>query len=174
MTGKPVIRLSRMDDLNSIKDIDLKSYVYSLTTAQWQELLKASKNDEQARVIMAEYELDVVSPHGYRTRSNPAGFAVWQKHDGDYLLLRLGVVPEFKRRGVGSLLFSTIVTDARKKGIDTIWATIPDCHALPGDPDDASAWLLKMGFRATGKIIEEYKFMYGRMREGIEFRYHVL
>ena len=166
MSSQPVIRLSRPNDINPLRDLDIKCYDYPLNMEQWQMLVQASGQDGQARVVIVEYE------SGYS--SHAIGYAVWQKFEGDFLLLRLGVVKPHRRRGIGHLLFDTVVKDARKRGIAKIRVTVPACHTLPQDPDNVSDFLKAMGFRANGVILTDWKVMFGRQEDGYEFEYQVL
>jgi GNAT superfamily N-acetyltransferase len=132
---------------------------------QWQMLVQDSGQDGKARVIIVELEA------GFNSQA--LGYAVWQRFEGDFLLLRLGVVKQHRRRGIGQLLFDTVLKDARKRNIPKIKVTIPEIYCLPGDPDDVSAFLSSMGFRATGEILTNWKFMFGKTYDGILWEYLV-
>lgn len=165
MPGQPVIRLSRPNDINPLRDLDVKCYDYPLNMEQWQMLVQDSGQDGKARVVIVEYE------SGFNSQA--IGYAVWQRFEGDFLLLRLGVVKPYRRRGIGHLLFDTVLKDARKRNIPKIKVTVPACHALPGDPDNVTDFLLAMGFRASGRILPDWKFMFGKKEDGYEFEYIV-
>jgi len=158
----PVIRLSRPTDINNLRDLDIKCYDYPLTMDQWQALVSASGKVEEARCVLVELQNPVGS-------NKPIGFGVWQKHEGDFLVLRIGVHKEYRRKGIGQLIVDTIQNDASKKGIKLITITVPDLHCTPGDPDDVSKFLLATGFRPSGKIIHNFKRMYGQDRDGYVF-----
>ena len=162
MFGQPVIRLSRPTDINNLRDLDVKCYDYPLLMEQWKTLVESSGKAGEARCVLVEYQSAIGS-------NKPIGFGVWQLLDGDFHILRLGTVKPYRRRGIGHLIVDTIVKDAKKKDIKIIKITVPELHCQPGDPDDVSAFLAKMGFKATGRIYTDWKFMFGQYRDGYEF-----
>ena len=159
---QPVVRLSRPTDINNLRDLDVKCYDYPINMEQWKTLVESSGKAGEARCVLVEYQSAIGS-------NKPIGFGVWQYHDGDFLILRIGTVKQYRRRGIGHLIMDAIVKDASKKGIKTIKITVPDIHCQPGDPDDVSAYLVKMGFKTTGLIYSDWKFMFGQYRDGYEF-----
>lgn len=169
-TNKPTVRLTRPNDINHLRDLDIKCYPYPLEMQDWHKLVNGAGKKSEARVIIVEWN------------GTPIGFAVWNYEqierkdkqgqtetlDVAYVV-RLGVAPAYRRRNVGMLLRDTVLIDARKKSLDVVRMTVPDLHCNPGDPDDVSVWLNRMGFRATGEIKERFMVMYGDWREGYIF-----
>lgn len=162
MFGQPVIRLSRPTDINNLRDLDVKCYDYPLNMEQWQALVQSSGKTDEARCVLVEYQ----NPIGSNT---PIGFGVWQNEEGKFNILRLGVAKSYRRQGIGKLIIDTIVKDARKKDVKTISLIVPDLHCEPGDPDDCSQFMLAVGFKPTGEIIQKHIYMYGQWREGYAF-----
>ena len=70
---------------------------------------------------------------------------------------------------MSQILLQSCYLGSKQKGIDTVQVVAPDIHCCPGDPDDISAFLLKSGFKPTGKILPEYKEMYGEPVDGYVF-----
>jgi len=152
------IRLSRPNDINSITDMDLKCYPYPLEMSEWQEKIKGSGNKDYARIVVAEYG------------PMPLGFAMWSadlEHVGQ--LHRLGVLPQFRRKGLGTLLLAACNSHCRENQCDVLRTIVPSLHCQPGDPDDVSVFLTRTGFRATGKVLHSYRIMYGDEVDGYEF-----
>ena len=162
MFGQPVIRLSRPTDINNLRDLDIKCYDYPLNMDQWKTLVESSGKSGEARCVLVEYQSAIGS-------NKPIGFGVWKFHEGDYLILRVGTVKPYRRKGIGKLIVDTILKDANKKGIKVVKITAPDLQCRPGDPDDVSAFLIACGFKANGKILTDWKFMFGKYRDGYEF-----
>lgn len=162
---EPVVRLTRPGDINSVTAIDLKCYHYPLPMKEWQALINGSGKQGQARIVVTEV---------YRAS---AGFAMWSV-DEDRIcnLHRVGVLPKFRRNGLGTVLVAACVRhcfETNKTGkedlIKTARVVVPDIHCSPGDPDDVSAFLSSCDFKPTGKIIPEFKTMYGQPVDGYVF-----
>ena len=158
------VRLSRPNDINVIRDLDIKCYDYPLEMAEWQDLLNTSGQDNQARCVLVE---------AYR---KPLGFAVWKILPPEAgvnvqvcFLYRLGVRPTVRQKGLGRLLLKTCEAHATRMQADVIRTTVPDFKCKSGDPDDVSGFLSASGFMATGHIVDQYKFMYGKWVDGYIF-----
>lgn len=161
---EPHVRLSRPNDINVIRDLDIKCYDYALEMPEWQDLLNTSGQENCARVVVVE---------AYR---KPIGFAVWKMLPPESgvdqqicFLYRLGVRPGSRGHGLGSLLLKTCQEHAIRMQADLIRATVPDFKCRPDDPDNVSGFLLHHDFQATGHILPEYKFMYGKWTDGYIF-----
>jgi len=161
------IRLSRPTDINVIRDLDIKCYDYPLEMAEWQDLLNSSGKDDCARIVVVEMFKKAL------------GFAVWKMlppesgvNEQVCFLYRLGVRPGVRNRGLGSKLVETCEAHAIKMQADLIRTTVPHFKCKVGDPDDVSGFLHKHGFNATGHIIPEYKFMFGKWTDGYIFEKH--
>lgn len=162
MQNPPLLRLSRPSDLADLKALDIKCYHYPITNDGWQDLLKKSGKVDASSVIIAEYSRQRI------------GFAVWWNLDEDSIeIMRLGVHPYYRRKGVGSLLLAKILSDTRHLGASTIQLTAPSVHCCPGDKDDISEFLISSGFKATGEIIEDFKVMYGDLVDGYIFKMRI-
>jgi len=156
---EPVVRLTRPDDINAIKAMDLKCYHYPLPMKSWQALINGSGKKDQARIVMTEV---------YR---KPAGFAMWAADEsGDFCTLhRVGVLPKFRRNGLGTVLVAACVRHCFENDIAKVRVIVPDIHCCPGEVDDVSGFLNACDFKTTGEIISEFKTMYGDLVDGYVF-----
>lgn len=158
---EPVIRLVRPDDMNKLQTLDLKCYQFPIPLQEWQERLKGSGKDDEARIVICEV---------YQT---VAGFAMWsvdKDHDGSHLI-RLGVIPRFRMNGLGRLLVQACVRDTRKHGCEFIRTVVPHIHCYPGDEDDVSVFLSRCDFfpATHNGVLHDYREMYGQPVDGYVF-----
>ncbi len=159
--SEPLIRLVRPNDMNKLQTLDLKCYPYPLPLSEWQEKLKGSGKEDEARIVICE------------VFNTAAGFAMWtidKEHDGSHLV-RLGVVPKFRRNGIGTLLVDACVRDTRKYGCEFIRTIVPHIHCCPGDSDDVSVFLTHSNFSPATKhgVQHGYREMYGKRVDGYVF-----
>lgn len=187
----PSVRLTRPTDINYIRDLDAKCYAYPLSNDNWKQLINGSGKMGQARVVVIEVDRVPVGFAVWNTEELTRGGRAY-----DYCyIIRLGVIPkhgsnpdywnrgsgdiphgsykgeplDYRRQGLGTLLYQAVVSDAKKRGAVGIRTTIPDIHCQPGDPDDSSVFANKVGLKATGEIKKEYMTMYGRAVDGYVF-----
>lgn len=155
----PVLRLTRPTDIGVLTNLDTKAYHYPLALEAWQEAVKGSGKKGEARIVVAELGKKAVA------------YGMWSidTKKNEVVLDRLGVLPEYRLSGLGKLFILACMEFANKEMCDTIKITVPDLHCQPEDPDDVSVFLNRMGFKTTGKCIDDWKIMYGEMREGYEF-----
>ncbi len=170
---EPTVRLSRPNDINTLGTLDLKSYAYPLTMDNWRSLVNGSGKKCEPRVVLLEL---------FR---KPVGFAMWirdEENMSKVFLLRVGIVPMQRRRGLGTVLVNQCVRDcllenekleqkllsnqAFAKGenqepIREIHIAVPDIHCIPNDPDNVVGFLNNSDFRPNGDIISKAKIMYG-------------
>lgn len=156
---EPVIRLTRPSDINKLQALDLKCYHYPMPLKMWQEYVNGSGKTGQARVVICE------------VFTTSAGFAMWNiaEDQESAQLLRIGVLPKFRRNGLGRLLVKSCIHDASRAKCERINVIVPDLHCDPGHPDDVSVFLGRVGFITTGKVIHSWRTMYGGWVDGYEF-----
>jgi GNAT superfamily N-acetyltransferase len=157
--SEPLIRLTRPDDISKLQTIDLKCYQYPLSMKAWQEYVNGSGKAGKARIVICQV---------YQTA---AGYAMWQvdQEHTSTEVLRLGVLPKFRRNKLGTLLMEACVRDSQKNRCDKVRILVPHIHCRPGDPDDVSAFLGVCGFKASGKCISDWRQMYGEWVDAYEF-----
>ena len=161
--SEPIIRLTRPNDDNSLSELDLKSYHYPLPLERWKELSRLAGKPTEPKVVVVE----VVR--------KPMAFAMWQEVDSDVTkILRLGVLPKARRHGIGRLLIKKIIVHSQAEKKDRLRIVLPDIHCLPGDPDDVSGFISKVGFNTTGEVITEHCYMYGEWRDGYVFERNIV
>lgn len=158
MIQEPVIRLTRPADANVLSTLDLKCYPYPLTLDKWKDLANNAGKKAVPKVVVCE------------VLRKPCGFAVWNNVDEDVArIIRLGVVPGFRKNNIGTLLLNKVKHHCQIAKIDKLRVIVPDIHCLPGDPDDVSGFLSKSMFHTTGEVIHDFRFMYGDWRDGYVF-----
>ena len=156
--SEPMIRLTRPNDINTLQTLDLKSYHYPMPLVEWQERVKGSGQDKEARIVICE------------VMHKPVGFAMWSTGDMETgHLLRIGVMPRFRRKNIGRLLVESCARDLCKSGCEAIKVVVPHIHCCPGDDDDVSEFLRACEFYPNGKVIHDWRRMYGNDIDGYEF-----
>ena len=161
---EPVIRLTRPNDISALQTLDLKSYHYPLPLQEWQSYVGGSGKPGETRIIIVEV---------FR---KPVGYCMWtiDKLNNGAHLDRLGVVPHFRKNGLGRLLVTACVKHVRETyyGEDSdveIRIIVPHIHCNTDDPDDVSQFLNRVGFSPTGDIVLDWKKMYGEFVDGYIF-----
>jgi GNAT superfamily N-acetyltransferase len=126
----------------------------------WRSLVNGSGKKSEPRVILLEL---------FR---KPAGYATWirdEEEPSKVFLLRVGVVPGKRKRGLGTLLVGQCLEYCKethdnledKDPVKEIHIAIPDIHCIPDDPDNVVGFLNNSGFYPNGDIISNAKIMYG-------------
>lgn len=148
------IRDGRCEDIVYLKDADLKCFVENWDSDTW-------------GVVGANYGVKVAT-----VRGTVVGFAVFKRDEEDHRathLMKLGVKPEFRNRGIGRELLKSVIQFARLINQQTLFTIIPEYMVNPEDPYDASVWLSKMGFRAVVPLVPEFCTHLGELQAGVRF-----
>lgn len=139
--------------------MDLKCYHYPLELPAWQKLINGSGKKDQARIVVVE------------VHRQPAGFAMWANDlDDTTTLHRVGVLPKFRRHGLGLVLVAACVRHSFENHIPVVRVIAPHIHCCPGHEDDVSAFLAACDFKPSGEIINNFKVMYGEYVDGYVFK----
>lgn len=157
--SEPLIRLSRPTDINNLTTLDLKCYPYPLKLEEWQKLVNQSGQRDVPRIVMIEVMRQAV------------GFAMWN-YDWEKKvtnLIRLAILKQYRMKGLAKILMRKCEMESCKSGMGSIRTIISDIHCCPGDPDDVSDFLMKIGFHTTGEIVRDFRKMYGNMVDGYVF-----
>lgn len=161
---EPVVRLTRPSDINSVTFMDAQCYAYPIELKTWQEHIKGSGKDDEARIVVIE------------AYHKPMGFAMWKVEDNVGKLYRLGVLPKYRRRGLGSVLMRAFLRNCAEKVDDSglpccheVNVVVPHIHCNTGDEDDVYQFLLHCGFKPTGEVLHDYRVMYGDDVDGYVF-----
>lgn len=169
MLDEPIVRMSRPNDINDIRDLDIKCYDYPLSMPEWQELINGKEGeDDSAKAKVAVIEV-------YRKK---AGFAVYRKVDEDTVeIVRLGVRESLRASGLGALLIKEAELYAKRMACDVLRLVVPEIHCQPEgqrDKDDVSQFLNHNQFKPTGKIVSNFAYMYGEDVDGFVWERKVL
>lgn len=150
---KPAIRPVTGADINYVRDIDLKSYLYPWDSDIWRKLA----NDKACYIVTSSLDF------------TPTGFIVWRTDDDTCQILRLGVKPCARNSGSGSALLSHAEDWAIAHHLASIFMVVPEINCFPGHPDDVSVWLRNRHYKATLPVIEDVAVMYGKHVDGYKF-----
>jgi len=157
--SEPIIRLTRPNDINALKDLDLKSYQYPLELDQWQSRVNGSGKPNEPRIVVAE------------VHRKPVAYAMWsvdKEHNGVHLE-RLGVLPKYRRCLIGTALIRACLQDGYDKFCEEVRIVVPSIYCCPGKDDDVSFFLNVNGFNANGEIVHDMRKMYGELVDGYIF-----
>ncbi len=106
-------------------------------------------------------EWDVIlrlsGPHGVLLAKNGglAGFSVWYETlPGMAYIWMIGVLPEYRGKGIGSTLLDETIAEVRRRGYTLVWVKISR---------DKRWWIqahIRRGFRVFERIVEGDKIVY--------------
>lgn len=156
---EPIIRLTRPTDINALKDLDIKSYHFPLELEDWQARISGSGKPNESMIVVTE------------VYKKPVAYAMWnvdKEHNGIYLE-RLGVLPKFRRNGLGSRLVNRCMQHGYDQFCEEVRVIVPSIHCFPGHPDDVSAFMNFNGFKTNGEIVHDMRKMYGQTVDGYIF-----
>lgn len=152
---KPTIRFAQVTDINSLLDIDLKSYDYPWTINKWRDV----SNDEDYILLIASLKVQ------------PVSMCVWRRKAGGERaeIIKLATKPYYQRQGFATLLLNKVENDMRSAAIREAVITVPEIKCVPGHPDDVSAWLLSHKYKPVKPILKDEYCMYGSVCDGFQF-----
>ena len=94
-----------------------------------------------------EESLTIVICHG----DTVVGWACCRRNEFEAELLKIGVTKLLKRRGLGSILFDTVLGDLRQRGIDLLFLEVRSLN------HSALSFYLDCGFTEVGRRINYYR-----------------
>lgn len=103
--------------------------------------------------------------------AKPVGFAIWERgpRNKPSHIVRFGVLPHVRRRGIGRQMLGWITNDLWSHGKRQLRSVLSQITCLgPNDPDDVSVFMQKTGFKWVGTN-ENLYFHYGRWEDGLVF-----
>jgi GNAT superfamily N-acetyltransferase len=107
-------------------------YLYAEVGREWHWVDRLSWDDETIRAHLAQ---DSVTLWVLRIEGAPAGwFELKRYDDGSVEIAYFGILPAFRRRGLGKRLLTAAVTEAWRAGASRVWlhtCTLDDPAALP-------------------------------------------
>lgn len=148
------VRQAGTSDILSVKNCDLKCYYDSYTNAQWDG-------------VTDDYAVNVAICKG--TVVGYVLFCQDRENTNLVLIRRLGVLPSFRRRGVGRRLYDSVHDVAKLLSVVHIATTIPEHMCDPRTPFDCTPFLLKLGFQAKMPVAEGLFTYLGEPEAGIVF-----
>lgn len=155
---EPLVRLTRPDDINVLEALDLKTYHYPLTLKQWQSHVQGSGKKGAARLLLT-------SVNGLAVAFVMCSI---NNEKNQVSIDRLGVLPKYRRLGLGTMLVKESILHANREKCDSLITTVPHIHCRPGDDDDVSEFLIAVGFAATS-VLKNWATMYGSDVDGYVF-----
>ena len=159
--NEPKVRVSRPGDVNSLTDMDLKCYHYPHALDWWREYMKDM--GDKTQIVVCE------------VMGKAVGYAVWESFEDpktDQLfidIVRLGVIPRYRRQGLATLLLEAVENTGRRMRADSLTMNTVEIHCCPGDPDDVSVFMNNINFKTSGVIIRDFSRMYGEMRDAYQW-----
>lgn len=155
------IRLSRPTDIGNLVALDLKTYQYPLSMADWQKLVKTSGQDKEPRVVVIEVSKKAV------------GFATWEMKEKVCQIVRIGVLQRYRLKGYGRKLVEQCVMEAVRSRKKKLRISIPEIRCVPDDDDNIVGFLNATGFKPTGEVVENFGVYYGDMVDAYIFEREV-
>ena len=146
-------------DINVIHSLDFKSYHHPFDImGDKGELLTWGKFAKKGAALSVVAHVD----------DKRVGFAVWDRARG--YIVRLGVLPDFRRNGIGRSILGWVCDDLRTHGKTELRVVLSQDTCLgPNDPDDVSGFMKKVGFKWIDTVHEAYHH-YNKYEDGLVFQ----
>lgn len=151
------IRDANERDLGYLQDIDIKCFDASWTPDVWTYALQ-------------NYAVKVATMFG-----TPVGFVAFVIDPDDKstcILIKLAVKKPHRGQGIGRGLFNTALSFCRLMRVKNLVCNLPESMCDPSTQFDCSAWLNKMGMRATSIDRDKYTYL-GQVEDGFVFQTEV-
>jgi N-acetylglutamate synthase-like GNAT family acetyltransferase len=146
------LRRAEATDVHHLIDIDLKCFDEVWTPEDWRSLANTCS------VVVATLH------------NNPIAMCVHRRHEDGYTeILKLGVKNHCRRKGVGRALIAIAMQSAIQAHSSHVFMLVPEHLLRPGEPQDVSQWLLKMGFRAEVPLVRNAFVYCGVEEAGVKF-----
>ncbi len=149
------IRQPQIGDVNYLFDIDLKCFDDPFPADKWKQVLTA---EGISKLISTSY-------------GNPSGYVFWTPGDTTATIMRIAVKPTYRNQGAGQQLLNAVCLNARQRSVPRVSIPVPESLCCPGDPRDASRWLLNRGFRTNGRhsILKDHATCFGKVEDAFLF-----
>jgi len=150
------IRQAKDSDAHYLVDIDRKSYEHPFEIRDWQSLaINCPEWDLCIAIVDFRY----------------CGYSICEDNRADRVMTihRLGVIPNFRGRNIGSMLLHRLEYKAVAAQMKSIEIPLHETSCQgKNDPYDVTEWLIKKGFKCLR--IEEALFQaYGKPMDGYIF-----
>lgn len=152
-------------DRNVLFDLDVKCCDYPIPTRGWQEITGSSQGE------YSHFTCEV-----YKRNNTPYGYIVFSEipieksnAKDDLCVYRIGVHPQLRRQGIGTILVDRLSDICFRKNLDQFQITIPEYWM---DPDENRG--IKEFADACNLVLfsqEKEAFLhYGKIYDGIVYR----
>lgn len=154
-------------DKQALMKLDLKCYDYSMSDEEWTQILSSAPANNPIPNSLADYQCAT-----YRIDGKIVGYYIFDNKpdEGEHLeLLRLGVHPEYRQRGYGTLLIDNARTKANSQGLREIEIVIPEYWLDPQEERGIIQFVDTAGLTPEDHKRDLY-YHYGKQYDGILYR----
>ena len=145
-------RAAEERDAHYLIDIDIKCFDYAWMPEDWRQVSKTCV------ACVATW------------CGTPVGMAIFAKTpEGDVEIVKVAVKSCYRNRGIARRLLYNCALYARETHAPRLLMLVPESRLRPGERDDISAWLTKLGFRAGIPLLRDYFTFYGQPEDGVLF-----
>jgi ribosomal protein S18 acetylase RimI-like enzyme len=113
----PLMTAARIDYLTEMQGERPSQYVQELQE-NLQQFFKLTMQDGSFFALLAEYDGKVVSYGGMILKKIPGDFNQSSYLEGD--ILNMYTLPEYRRKGISSLILEALLLEAKKRGISKV------------------------------------------------------
>lgn len=160
-------REARPNDLAQLRSLDLKCHEQTPSTDDWWKQI--AENTHSGVCVSCKNQV-------------PVGMIVWERQafqvpdrkakTTTLHLHKLCVRPEYRNNQIGQRLLAYAHEEARRTGCPYMTISVPEYKCQPGEEDDVSEWLNKLGFNAT-MILPVKISLYGKEYDQFLFVFEV-
>lgn len=154
-------------DQSLLSRLDAKCYDYPLEAFEWEQILSSTSANNPLPGDLHRYKCMT-----YRINSNIIGYYVYDglQSDEPYLqLLRFGVHPDHRQKGLGTMIMDNAKMKASSMGLKDVEIMIPEYWL---DPDENRGIISFVD--TTGMVpvdhIRDFYLHYGRTYDAIKYR----
>lgn len=146
------VRGQSPNDVNYLRDIDLKSFEAPWSDEQWTDL-----------GLQGSTAISVATNYG-----TPVGFGVFRIEQRDVVALKIAVKPVARRQGVSRRLLDAGRQFAKENQAEWLRITVPESTIYPG-PYSLQPWLEASGFKAITPFLKNHFTVMGQPEDGVSF-----
>jgi GNAT superfamily N-acetyltransferase len=142
-------------DINLIHTLDFKTYQYAFDIKEWGQLV------QRGTVLSTLAVVNDVK----------VGLGVWERgaKGKPAYIHRLGVLPNFRNKGIGRKILSWIDLDLAAGRKEKVRTVLSQASCLgPRDPDDVSGFMKSVGFTWVEEVENAFT-QYGKVYPGLVF-----
>lgn len=154
-------------DQSALCRLDAKCYDYPLESSEWQQILSSAPQNNPLPGNLHRYKCMT-----YRIDSKIVGYYVYDSlvEDHPHLkLLRLGVHPDYRQQGFGTMLLDNAIAKSRSMGLDQCDISIPEYWLDPEENRGIIDFVSTAGLIPVGHHRDAY-YHYGKDYDAITYR----